>query len=452
MNPETPPADPVRDTYGNHWRLHTPGLQVRVAGTHDWRPAPGPALPGVRFVAADHAAFVWRASEQVLERLDPRRPDGGWIACAIDGDVLTALATSPDDMLLAGFASGRIAEIDMDAGGTPHIVDKGRADGPVRELRSTDDGVMHADTDAGPLHLDPPAGSWHRHWRPRARLPAGNHDLFAVEHDGRLWMAGGLAHGYGLPALMHVFDELLAYDVHADRWEIVDRMPFPRCYSGIAEMDDHLWIVGGAANLSAPGDPDGPREPLADVRLYDPRSGTWTEGPPLTHPRLEPVVHVVGGRLWAVGGSDGEPLDAVESIGPGESTWRAEAPLPHPVSQAAGCVLDGVLYVVSRAGFLAFDPHAGGWDVSLPQPADPPQAAQVAAHEGRVWVMGGSRRRDTTIYDPAARTWTAGPGLPCDNSWGAALSLGGELIVAGGAHRSERHETYFFDDRVWSLR
>lgn len=456
----------IIDTYANAWRLVAGRLRVRPEGTDDWEDAPGdvPAdAQGWAFVLADHAGFVWRGRDDGLQRLDPHAPQAGWhpvpaqaLAAAAGAGTaavtLTALAGSPQDLAMAGLSTGHVLEVDVDADGGLCPRRLGRADGAVHQLQTGDDGSITAQGDAGTLRIPAAADAWQQHWRRLARLPGGNHDLFAIEHEHRLWMAGGLTSGRGLPARTHVFDELFAYDPAADRWEVVSRMPFPRCYSGIARLEGAFWIVGGAANLAAPEDPDGAREPLADVQVYDPAAGSWRAGPPLAHRRLEPIVVSAAGSIWCIGGTGGEPLAVVESIGPGERSWRAEAPAPHPIHQADACVLDDVVYVMSRAGFAAFDAARGSWDTDLPQLASSPQAAQVAVHGGQVWVMGGSRRRDTHVYDPRARTWRAGPDLPCDNSWGAAVDVGGTLIVAGGAHRSERHRTYVFDDRLWALR
>lgn len=416
----------IVDTYANRWRLTDGRLEVCPADTGQWRPAPDstdePASEaGWQFVQPDWVGFVWRARADRLERLDPHSLHKGWHVVDIGPSRLTALGHSADGLTLASFDDGSSVEFDIDAEGEI-----------CRRL-------------LGQAPPNPPT------WQSRARLPGGNHDLFAIEYENRLWMAGGLTHGWGLPARMHVFDELLAYDPSSDRWQVVSHMPFPRCYSGIAQIEGTVWIVGGAANLSAPDDPDGPREPLADVQLYDVAADTWRAGPSLSQARLESVVLVAHGRIWAIGGSDGDGLDIVESIGPGEAQWRREPSPPHAVNQADGCVVDGVLYVMSKAGFLGFEPQTGEWDGDLPQLEVSPQAAQVTAHNGEIWVMGGSRRRDTHIYDPETRRWRDGPDLPCDNSWGAAVDVSGTLLVAGGAHWSERHQSYFFDDRVWAF-
>ncbi|MFH1568405.1 MAG: hypothetical protein ABIL09_10460 [Gemmatimonadota bacterium] len=455
-----PPEAAVVDTCGNGWRLWPPGSgatpQVRPAGgPSQWLPIPAGPGPWAHLVA-DAAGFIWIGGEDGLRRLDPHHPEAGWRALApapdLPGSPVTALARSADDLALAGFASGELVAVDVDAGGAPLVQVLGRLPGAVCAVCTDGRGQVWAATDRALYRRPAAPGAWQHAWRALPRLPGGNHDLFALELEGRAWMAGGLTSGWGWPARTHVFDELLAYDPAAARWEVVSHLPFPRCYSGIAWLAGRLWIVGGAANRRDPGNPDGQREPLGDVRTYDPAAGAWSPAPSLNQPRLEPIVLTAAGRIWAIGGSCGGPLTAVESIGLGEDRWRPEPPLPMPLSQADGCVLDGLLYCIGRPGLLAFDPGQGRWLQDLPQLPEPPQAPQVAAHRGRIWVMGGSRRRSTHLYDPRQRTWCDGPELPTDQAWGAALELGGRLLVAGGAHWSEVHRTYVFDDRVFELR
>ena len=156
------------------------------------------------------------------------------------------------------------------------------------------------------------------------------------------------------------------------------------------------------------------------------------------------------GRIYAIGGAaSSEALNSVESIGPGESTWRSEPPMPQPMRQYAGCVLDGIIYVISATGALSFDPETGQWD-ELPTAPQLPQASQVAAHDGQVWVLGSYKTDEGHRYSPSDRTWRPAPKLPTPNSWGAAAELGGRLIVAGGAHKAQFH--FVFDDRMYALR
>ena len=166
--------------------------------------------------------------------------------------------------------------------------------------------------------------------------------------------------------------------------------------------------------------------------------------------RQEPVVLTANGRIYAIGGADSSAaLASVESIGPQETAWRPEPPMPQPMRQFAGCVLDGVIYVVSKTGALSFDLQTAQWS-ELPPAPQLPQASQIAAYDGQVWVLGSYQTNKGYRYSPADQTWYPAPDLPSPNSWGAATEFQDRLVVAGGAHRSRF--SFIFDDRVYALR
>ena len=201
--------------------------------------------------------------------------------------------------------------------------------------------------------------------------------------------------------------------------------------------------MGGADNV------DGERVPTASVQIFDPTRETWRKGPDLAMARMEPTVVQEAGRIYAIGGADADenPMASVESIAPGESSWRDEAPLPKPLRQFDGAALDGVIYCIAKDGAFSFEIASGTWS-ELPPLGNMPQAA----HDGEIWVLGGVRIKRTFRYDPARGSWRPGPALPTEQSWGAASDLNGQLVVAGGAHRSEFHNRYIFDDSVYMYR
>jgi N-acetylneuraminic acid mutarotase len=363
-----------------------------------------------------------------------------------------ALGRSPQDHALA---TGELLELDIDAiGGTIERV-LGETAEPVHCLHTDTQGTIWITCDDG-LYRLPASKSMqalHKVWEQKpGRLPGGgNHDIFSVSCEGRLFMAGGLTRFWGYPTSEWVFDDLFSYDPDSGFWEVASQLSFPRRYSGIAELNGRVWIVGGEGELGARG---GEPTTLDVVEIYDPATGAWSTGPTLQQVRTDPFVMVCDERIWAVGGASDPTtkLQSVESIGTGESVWRAGPDLPQPTRQGGCCVMHGVLYCASEDGFFAFDTALGKWDVDVPQPGTIERAPLVTAYKGEVWMMRGLLSHRTRCYYPGSQTWSSGPDLPTQQSWGAAAVLQGRLYITGGAHRSEKYELTVYDDRAWVLR
>ena len=469
------PVPLALDVYGNQWSLadSTPGQRVLVlpANAPDvWQSAWLPDGPWEHLLA-DAVGYVWVIGPHSRRRFCPRHMEVGWEnvaadlpasemqrgACPAPGETpaaVTAAGYSPDELAAVGCASGELLELDTAVDGSLVVRSLAVLPGPVRCLHTDPSGAIWAATDDGLYRREPDDDAWQNHWqRQPGRLPGGgNHDIFSAVCGDRLYVAGGWAGQWGLPPAAHVLDELFAHDPSLGYWDVVSRLREPRRYSGIAEMDGQVWVVGGETRT--PGW-EGEGQVLYTVDIYDPASDTWSPGPSLNTARTDPFVLSCGGRIYALGGAahnGGPKLDSVESIGPGDDGWRPETPLPAPTRQGHACALDGVIYCASIDGVFAFDTAAGRWDEGLPQPGDIGQAPLTAAYRGEVWLMGGFKDRRTRCYNPDTRAWRAGPDLPVGLAWGAAAVMNGELILVGGAHWSERHQTVVFDDRTYTLR
>ena len=454
------PIPLTRDIYDNAWTLvtttegNTQVLVLSADAQQQWQVVALNADDKTtqwEFIFADQVGFIWIGGSAGLRRFSPRQADAGWQH--LSDTAVTALGPSPDDLALVAYATGELVEIDVDAQGKPRTTPLPKAPQAVRRTYVDRDGGIWAATSADLFYYPPSPQAWQQHWRALGRLPGGNHDIFSVVLEDKLYTVGGLTADWGFPPQTHVFDELFAYESAYDRWTVVSRMPFPRCYNGLAVFDGNIWVVGGSANLREPDDPDGERLPLDAVHYYDIKSASWVQAPSLNIARNEPTVLATAGRLYCIGGTSPSGAEtSVESLAPGEDAWRFEAPISAPFNQAAGCVLGGLLYCINREGFFAYDPQTGAWDADLPQLPQSPQAALVGVYKNEIWVMGGSRLRTSHRYNPAHRQWLAAPSLPTDQSWGAAHTLGERLIIAGGAHWDEFHQAYIYEDRVFALR
>ena len=456
----TPVCD---DPFGNVWAVAEDGQRRDIAVLTDQHPhgwqrldLPADQLAGSwQGAATDDAGFVWVALEASVLRVDPRSSDPRSFANPVDARI-TAIARG-GGQIIVGFADGSLRELTVDADGPPAWRPiQADGDGPVQALLHARSGSLWV-LGAGQVErLADIESPWHEHWDEQPRMPAGNHDHIFARIGDRLYTAGGKTF-FGWPASEWVnLDHVWSYHIPSGTWRVEPPMLEPgKAYSGIAALDDELWLLGGLFR-----DGGGTRA-TATVEVFDPLTRRYRLGPPLPRKAGQVVALTVNGRLYAVGGADDEgPTSEVLSIGAGETSWRVDAPTPGPILQASGCVLDGRLYIAagpsSRCpGLFVYDPEQDSWS-QIEHPSRPPSAPLCTVFNGSVWVMGGrgAKRGQTAsfAYTPATGQWRQGPDIPLPVSWGAAASVNGRLLIAGGAYRDERVGDYFNSDRVFLLR
>lgn len=455
----TMPLQLTADIFGNGWSLLGDGAATRLLvlpadAPGNWQQVPMPVGTWDQLLT-DCDGFVWIRGEAGVRCLWPRDPEAGWHTPdgAIEKAPLQAVALSPDDRAMVALTTGELVQLDVAADGSTVETHLATLPAPARLLYSDTNGTIWAACDDGLYQCLQRRATWHLDWEQQpGHLPSGgNHDIFSVPWQGRLYTAGGLSRFWGYPTRQRIFDELYAFDPTSGCWEAINQLSFPRRYNGIAELDGRIWIVGGEGEL---GERGGEPTTLDVVEIYDPTTDTWSTGPTLQQRRTDPFVMTSGGRIWAVGGAS-DPVtkvQSVESIGPRDTAWRFEQPLPEPTRQGGCCVLDGWLYIISIDGFFAFDTAAGQWDTSVPHPGQITQAPLVTAYNGEVWMMGGLTCDATRCYNPKTRVWRDGPSLPTQQSWGAAAVLEHSLYITGGAHRSDLHDATIYENRTWKLK
>nr|BAE90000.1 unnamed protein product [Macaca fascicularis] len=105
-------------------------------------------------------------------------------------------------------------------------------------------------------------------------------------------------------------------------------------FAAMFTSDGFLYAVGGH---DAPASNHCSR--LLDyVERYDPKTDTWTMVAPLSMPRDAVGVCLLGDRLYAVGGYDGQTyLNTMESYDPQTNEWTQMASLN--IGRAGACVV-----------------------------------------------------------------------------------------------------------------
>uniref|UniRef100_A0A3Q3WKW8 BTB domain-containing protein n=1 Tax=Mola mola TaxID=94237 RepID=A0A3Q3WKW8_MOLML len=124
------------------------------------------------------------------------------------------------------------------------------------------------------------------------------------------------------------------FDPHTNRWTGCAHMTKRRGGVGVATWHGFLYAIGGH---------DAPASSLASrlsdcVERYDPQTDVWTAVAPMSISRDAVGVCLLGDRLYAVGGYDGQVyLTTVEAYDPQTNEWTQVAPLC--VGRAGACVV-----------------------------------------------------------------------------------------------------------------
>uniref|UniRef100_A0A8C5B5E7 Kelch-like family member 5 n=1 Tax=Gadus morhua TaxID=8049 RepID=A0A8C5B5E7_GADMO len=155
-------------------------------------------------------------------------------------------------------------------------------------------------------------------WDPQARLwsfissmSTPRSTVGVAVLNGKLYAVGGRD---GSSCLRSVE----CFDPHTNRWSGCSPMAKRRGGVGVATWNGFLYAIGGhdapASSLSSR---------LSDcVERYDPQTDAWTTVAPMSISRDAVGVCLLGDRLYAVGGYDGQVyLNTVESYDPQTNEW-----------------------------------------------------------------------------------------------------------------------------------
>ena len=160
-----------------------------------------------------------------------------------------------------------------------------------------------------------------------------------------------------------------------------------------------IYVAGGSAVVGS-----STTKSMARVYVLDTGTGTWTgldEGP---HWMDNHEIAVVGGELLVFGGNNAVSSNKMQHLNLGDQTWSMDTvQMPHP--------------------FVTEDAYH--------------QSMSLVGVGPKLWVIGGSdslgandiAERAVYIYDPAAKTYTAGPGLPAPSSSNESALVDGRIFV-----------------------
>jgi len=239
------------------------------------------------------------------------------------------------------------------------------------------------------------------------------------------------------------------YEILTNTWTSGTPMPKPVVLAAAAMLGGKIYVLGGAISDRVDGDNDGV---VADVHVFDPQTGAWTEAPPMRTARRSHAAAVVGGQLYVIGGDDDalRDLRCAEAFDPQTGAWTEVAPMHELRYATAAAVLDGKIYVTGGFndghGALntveVYDPQTNTWAMALPMKTAR-NSHGVAVLGGKIYVAGGNDNRrqpesSVEAFDPRTNSWQEVASMSTPRMNCSLTAVRGKLYAVGGGDASGR--------------
>jgi N-acetylneuraminic acid mutarotase len=208
-------------------------------------------------------------------------------------------------------------------------------------------------------------------------------------------------------------------------WTTLAPMPTPRGGFGLAVVDGKIYAIGGL---------NGNNLPISTTEEYNPQTDGWTGKMPMPTPRNGFAIAVYENKIYVIGGTVGNGyVGNNEVYDPASNTWETKTSMPTPRADLCADVVNDTIYLiggkryVSTAPFFnetnineAYDPVNDSWTTkaSIPMPV---QGYASAVVNGKIYVMGGSLESlslDNTLLTAANQVYDTQ-----NNNWSLAPKL-----------------------------
>ncbi|XP_074651030.1 kelch-like protein 5 isoform X2 [Tubulanus polymorphus] len=195
-------------------------------------------------------------------------------------------------------------------------------------------------------------------WTLMAPMSTHRHGLGVGVLEGPMYAVGG-HDGWSY------LNTVERWDPQARQWSYVAPMSIPRSTVGVAVLGSKLYAVGGRDGSSC----------LRSVECYDPHTNKWSLCSPMNKRRGGVGVTTCNGFLYAVGGHDAPAsnptssrFDCVERFDPKTDTWTLVASMTSPRDAVGVSLLGDKLYAVGGYDgqqYLndveCYDPQSNEW-------------------------------------------------------------------------------------------
>jgi hypothetical protein len=259
-----------------------------------------------------------------------------------------------------------------------------------------------------------------------------------VPLNGKIYVIGGISNG--TYEFTFTLPDVEAFDVAAGTWQRQASLPEAIYVAGVVTLHGKIYVLGGVNRQQV----NGARRDRTSNRVfcYDPATDAWTEKAGMQRPRSWFDAVALGGKIYAVGGNNGntsQPENSIEEYDVASDAWTDRGAFTNGLDgQCQAIALQGRVCTLSAdaaATIGEFDPATATW-TARGRLAVPIMDFGKAVFAGRLYIIGGhpvanmGNSSRVLRYDPATNGQDT---LPAIGQWmNATVALGGVVYAIGG--------------------
>ncbi|XP_031173609.1 kelch-like protein 8 isoform X1 [Sander lucioperca] len=244
---------------------------------------------------------------------------------------------------------------------------------------------------------------------------------------GVLFCVGGRG-GSGDP-----FRSIECYSITKNSWFFGPEMNSRRRHVGVISVEGKVYAVGGH---------DG-NEHLGNMEMFDPLTNKWMMKASMNTKRRGIALAALGGPIYAIGGlDDNSCFNDVERYDIESDCWSAVAPMNTPRGGVGSVALGSFVYAVggndgvaSLSSVERFNPHLNKW-MEVSEMGQRRAGNGVSKLNGCLYVVGGfddnSPLSSVERFDPRMHRWEYVSELTTPRGGVGVATVMGRVFAVGG--------------------
>ncbi|WP_264552036.1 kelch repeat-containing protein [Flavobacterium sp. N2038] len=168
-------------------------------------------------------------------------------------------------------------------------------------------------------------------------------------YDNKLYVLGGKSLSKNA-AFEYLENEIEVFDLNSQNIKIDKTYPHQASNAVSITYKDNIIIIGGSTKAKEKG----PTEFTNKVHLYNITSGYWYELPNMPTAKETSGI-LVNGKIYVIGGNNGNPISEMETFDLVTEKWQTEGELFSALEKPAATFHDNIIYFFENRKMYLYD-------------------------------------------------------------------------------------------------